>query len=136
MHPGQVTCVPHRPQKPSPGSSTAPHFGHAYSIRVPHLPQNASSGANGAPHWGQPPSAGGGFAAHSRQRITGVPLRRTGFHAGVRLPQSAQVRSFAWDASMRRSSGREGAASAGGGFSGGRALSGGSAIRHATATTA
>jgi hypothetical protein len=124
------------PQNASSGSRTAPQVGQAYSIFVPQRPQNASAVASGAPHSGQPPSAGGGFPAHSRHKMTGVPLRRTGFHAAVRFPQSAQARSRASDASINRNSGREGGDSGGDEVSSAESPSGGSAIRQGTATTA
>lgn len=122
---GHPSLAPHLPQKASSGSRTVPHCGQAYSIRVPHLPQNASCGPRGAPQPGHPPSSGGGLAAHSGHRRTGVPLRRTGFQAAVFLPHSAQVRSRASRASIRRSSGRDdggGASSGGASSSGGRAM--------------
>ncbi len=55
-----------------------------------------------------PLSAGStaGFAARSLQRRIAVPLRRTGFHEDVILPQSAQRRSRDSEASDKRRVGR------------------------------
>ncbi len=116
--------VPHLPQKESCGSRAAPHVGHAYSIRVPHFPQNVSWGPSAAPQFGQPPSSGGGFAAHSAHRITEAPFLRAGFHEEVFFPHSAQVRSRASDASTSRTSGCAGGSviSKGSSSSGGRAM--------------
>jgi len=108
FRPSQARRAPHLPQNESSASRADPHAGQAYSIRDPHFPQNRSPRRRAAPHVGHVSSgaAGAGLEAHSPQRMTDMPRRRTGFQSEVRRPQSAHRRSRLSPASTKTRSER------------------------------